>query len=892
MRHRRIQLRSRLLLSVFVWLFLLFIFPILNNKQTDIQYSSFNHQNSSPLTPVEMKKARGEYFFRLLRDPATNQIPPNIRERELAFARILSQKNKALGLQAFTPNYAWNEVGPIDVGGRTRALAVDVMDRNIIIAGGVSGGIWKSMDGGSNWELKSTPSQNLSVTSVAQDPRMGFTNTWYYATGEYNGNTARDRGFRAPFYGSGLYKSIDNGETWQMLHSANNPTSEDSRYDYVSRIVISSTTGSIFFASNVEGIFRSNDGGASFSRKLGGWGDHTYTDVAVTSNGVLIATLSQSGWSETPANSPGVYNSFDDGLTWTDITPSTFPTSHERSVIAVAPSNPNTVYILTNTGENVQSPTGESDTNTREDVRFHKIGLFTEESEDRSANLPDFGGTNGVINTQGNYNMVVAVKPDDENFVLIGGTSLFRSTDGFATASQDATDTWIGGYSPSTAYVEYPNHHCDQHAIAFGPFYPNKMWSGHDGGLSYTSDITDSIPSPSPNSLQAYSILWENKNNRYNTTQFYTVAIPDEANDNRIMGGTQDNGTPYFRLYSATTGASRDVSTGDGSHCYFGDSFAYTSLQNGETMRLSYDLYGNPHSTYYFAGLWSKIHPAEATNQLFINPFVVDPNNEDFMYYPAGNALWRNNQLSLIPDFENGTSTGWTQLTELSVPEGYIISTLAISHLISTETETTSEESPEPVLYYGASSSTDPPKIFRLDNAQTATTAAQEISILEAPAGAYVHKIAVNPNDSNEIIIVLSNYNIIGLYHSADGGLTYTAIEGNLEGDATTPGPSLRSATILPLTHETFQGTIYIVATSTGIYSTQLLNGTNTVWTQEGATTIGNVVCEYITSRKSDGRVAVGTHGRGVFIGDINWVEIPDEAKTRVKLKSTPSSKK
>ncbi|SVC07575.1 uncharacterized protein METZ01_LOCUS260429, partial [marine metagenome] len=106
--------------------------------------------SSSPKASVEAKKGRAEYFFNMLRDPATNRIPEGIRQRELAFARTLAQRpvlSKALG----TANgiaFDWKEVGPTDVGGRTRALAIDHTNSNTIIAGGISGGIWKSTDGG------------------------------------------------------------------------------------------------------------------------------------------------------------------------------------------------------------------------------------------------------------------------------------------------------------------------------------------------------------------------------------------------------------------------------------------------------------------------------------------------------------------------------------------------------------------------------------------------------------------------------------------------------------------------------------------------------------------------------------------------------------------------
>jgi hypothetical protein len=62
--------------------------------------------------------------------------------------------------------------------------------------------------------------------------------------------------------------------------------------------------------------------------------------------------------------------------------------------------------------------------------------------------------------------MLVTVKPDDPNFVLVGGTNLYRSTDGFATNTRTA---WINGYAPDFSYQHYPNGHADQHSFTFTP---------------------------------------------------------------------------------------------------------------------------------------------------------------------------------------------------------------------------------------------------------------------------------------------------------------------------------------------------------------------------------------------------------------------------------------
>lgn len=804
---------------LFAFLLIVFVGSRLDTVSTSQSLSEVSKAKS-----LEKKAARAEYFFNMLRDPATNALPPSIRTRELAYARTLPRIDQVLSKASGAVPFNWVEAGPVDVGGRTRALAVDVMNANVIVAGGASGGIWKSTDGGASWRLKSDATEINGVTSLAQDPRSDQTHTWYYTSGERSGS-AGDQGGGASFFGSGFYRSLDNAETWQrIVIPPGDPTSFDGPLDYVSRVVVSPTTGSVFLASNSYGLFRSTDSGVSFAFVLGGAGHHEWSDITVTKNGTLVATLSSGN--DNPTNPPGVYRSTDDGQTWVNITPNTFPNPSARSVVAMAPSNNDVAYVLTFTGEG---------SGATENVRFHKLTLSTGASEDRSSNLPNFGGNVGFFDTQGSYNMVLAVKPDDENFVLVGGTNLFRSRDGFATNANQLTDNWIGGYATANDVSQYINQHPDQQALVFDPSNPNRLWSGHDGGLSLVEDITTAAP----------ELPWQKMNNGYNVTQFYGIAQSATAGDGRLYGGAQDNGSPYFRFDGQTATTSQDLTTGDGGYAYMGATFAIGSAQNGAIQISPYDQNGDP------AGFQSSpvITPPDAANQLFINPFAVDPVRENVIYYPGGTALWRGDLTATIND-PNSAPT-WENLTNVTLPNGYGYTTLAAS------------TAPAHVLYLGASSGEGAPVIMRLDAANTATDGEVARSIPGAAAGTYVHAIAVNPENADEIMVVFSNYNVVGLYHSTDGGQTYSAVEGNLTGDATNPGPSLRSATILPFGGET----TYLIATSTGVYSATALNGASTVWAQEAASGIGNTVTAFITSRTSDGRVAVGTHGRGIFLG-------------------------
>ncbi|WP_299672440.1 PA domain-containing protein, partial [uncultured Tenacibaculum sp.] len=120
--------------------------------------------------------------------------------------RLNSIKQRVPGDAADNP---WIERGPNNVGGRTRAIIFDPNDatKETVIAGGVSGGLWKNTNisnPNSQWQQLNAP-ENLSVSSIAVDPNNS--NIFYAGTGEsYSGALI--------FSGNGLWKSTDKGNTW------------------------------------------------------------------------------------------------------------------------------------------------------------------------------------------------------------------------------------------------------------------------------------------------------------------------------------------------------------------------------------------------------------------------------------------------------------------------------------------------------------------------------------------------------------------------------------------------------------------------------------------------------------------------------------------------------
>lgn len=779
---------------------------------------------------------RSKWDLQRLADPATGRIPQNIRAEELQFAStlpILETTYNATSRSGAGFQYR----GPVNVGGRTRGLAVDVANENIIIAGSVNGGIWRSIDGGITWNRSWALNENMAVSWIAQDQRPGHTNTWYASTGEPVGASSSGNG-SAYYLGNGIYTSTDNGLTWAVIAntSSGTPHSFDNVYDLIYKVVTDNhdTSNAILYVATYGAIFRSVNGGSTWTLQKGnasGASFSYYTDVEVTSTGIVYAALSSDGPSK------GIWRR-EISSTWTSISPPGWDAGTvERCVIGLNPSNDNQVYFLAETPN-----MGKRTTNYKGDPEWTSLWKYTYVSgngtgaggiwEDLSANIPYDSSQFGNFNSQGGYDLLVRVHPSNQNIVFIGGTNVYRSTDGFTTMNNT---TAIGGYDIASTlphYINYPNNHSDQHNLVFLPSNPDIVYQANDGGVYKSANI------------QANPVVWQDINNGYNTAQFYTVALDHATPGNDIiMGGTQDNGT-WFTNTTNSTVPWTQPGRGDGAYCAIdnGHNFYYTSRQQGKLMKSTLDINGNTIG-------FNRIDPISPDSIIykFINPFVLDPNNNNIMYWAAGNKIYRNDSLTSIPLSGNWDtiSTGWYLFPDTINHAGAAVSAFGIS------------SSPANRLYVG----TDKNFIYRVDNANGPAPVMTEVTDnVNFPANAYINCIAVDPNDADHVIVVFSNYRVYSLFYSYDGGATWTKGAGNLEG-ASNAGPSLRWASIIP----TANGNVYLVGSSTGLYATNLLNNTSTVWMQMAPNEIGNLVVDMIDFRTSDGYVAIATHGGGMF---------------------------
>ena len=138
----------------------------------------------------------------------------------------------------------------------------------------------------------------------------------------------------------------------------------------------------------------------------------------------------------------------------------------------------------------------------------------------------------------------------------------------------------------------------------------------------------------------------------------------------------------------------------------------------------------------------------------------------------------------------------------------------------------------------------------------------EDITGTRFPVDGYIRSIAIDPTNADEIVVSFSNYGIPSIFRSTDGGESFIDISGSLEENPSGEGngPSVRWVTIVPI----IDGSkLYMAATSTGLYSTSLINDQPTNWSLESAEGIGNTVVNMVDYRRVDGNSSSSAHPRG-----------------------------
>jgi hypothetical protein len=426
-------------------------------------------------------------------DEATKQRKAFLRERwfyeqrmypfnrlpDDAYGKAMRQRDEMRQMQGFRENLVtWTNLGPTsgyyfsygNISGRTATIKYDPNNPNVLYIGAAFGGVWKTTNSGTTWTVKTDFEPSLASGALAIDPSNS--NIIYYGTGEATYSSVS-------YYGRGLLKSTDGGNTWT------NYTSGLESYTYFSRIVVRPNNPSHLLAalgnrsspSATGGIYRSTNGGASWSVVVSGRAD----DIVFSPSGDTAYAV---------GSGVGYRISTNGGQTFTSSSALTMQT---RNHIAICKSNPSILYAATYSGSTIlvfkSTDAGTS---------FTQVAVGT-----------NFNGG------QAWYDFYIHVNPFDPNYVYVGSIDIWRSTNG-GTSFQNITNGYSGG-----------NVHVDQHNVDFHPTDSNQMFCVNDGGVWRSTDR---------------GTTWTNLNSPLTLTQFYRITA-DPSNAAHILGGTQDNGT-------------------------------------------------------------------------------------------------------------------------------------------------------------------------------------------------------------------------------------------------------------------------------------------------------------------------------------------------------------
>lgn len=303
--------------------------------------------------------------------------PANYRLIELQKAL---KRNKKLKRTKSALN--WICRGPGNIGGRTRTIIIDPDDpsHETWFAGSCGGGIWKTTDGGDSWTDLTPDLPNLIVTTMVMP--QSSTNIIYAGTGESNGTAGA---------GSGIFKSIDKGITWEQLSA----TVNDNFY-YVNRLVVHPTKPDTVLAATDAGILKSIDGGVTWKRVFC---KPNVEDIVADPQdfNILYAGV----------NELAIFKSTDGGETW-------FSSAEgigrgRRFELTISPKYPKYVFIS---------------------VEVNSMYSYVYYSPDKAVTwyrFNDAGGENqNLLGGQGWFDNTIACHPFDSSIVFVGGVNIWQ----------------------------------------------------------------------------------------------------------------------------------------------------------------------------------------------------------------------------------------------------------------------------------------------------------------------------------------------------------------------------------------------------------------------------------------------------------------------------------
>lgn len=658
-------------------IFLLLSISLFAEYNSPILQESINYieeNEGAELVDIERYKP----FKRLLhiwQERIHNDELPDVME---IYNIIQEEKSKKKSNQLLTANKTWKSIGPIKPPsnrgiGRINRLRFHPNDENIIFAATAGGGVWKTENSGSSWEILPTSdfiSMNYSDVVISESNP----NVIYLATGDANvAYLNRD------FYSIGILKSTNGGNSFFPT----NLTYELADGEVVGSILVDPEDENYVIAGTSEGIFISTDGGDTWENKRSGQ-IKDLNFLPNDKNVVLGTTFLRDGGAS-------VIRSEDKGETWENVvgfnnsvrmeiaTDKNHPDFVAAIAVEVRPYNFLSFLTSTDGGKTFQEQSNKS---TVPNITGRNNGRYpTGEGSDVD---------------QSWYNLTLAISPLDRDLIFVGGIV-----------------NWATGNGGSSWFEPDINPHVDQHYQLFSRD-GETLYLANDGGF-YDFNI---------NTLE-YSL----KSDDMMITQFYKC---DNSSDlKHVIGGTQDNST--FAKNVETDFWFANLS-GDGMDCHIDPENSqrwYGSSQYGSFRRT--DNGGSNWKTVINRFRILNDFGEEEEGD-WVTPMAVDPNNPEIIYVGYQN-IWKNTNYGEREDWERVSDLNSENSFEfLEVSEknsNYVVGGFSTAIFISKDAGENWEQLPAPngtlsnitfhpeneeILYATSSNYRGGQKVFKFEN--------------------------------------------------------------------------------------------------------------------------------------------------------------------------------
>lgn len=550
------------------------------------------------------KMSRPNDHFSAVRSYPDPELDLKAYEAGLQEVRSQLANHSTAKTTAGVTNTPWTQQGPTNIGGRINSIAIDPNDPNTILVGAVTGGVFRTTNGGFSWDPIFDDINHLAIGDITFEP--GNSQVIYVGTGDQNIG-----GYM--FIGGGIYKSTDGGSTW------NNIGLQDTRI--TSRILIDPTNTNKIYAATMglpqernsdRGLYTSTDGGSSWTQSLYINDSTGIIDLVMDPNNSQV--LYASSWNRIRNNFESlttgvdakIWKTTDGGTSWNHLANGLPNGILSRVNLAIDAGNPAKVYAsFVSQGQNVEGvyqsldAGGTWDTISIASLSPNALGGF------------------------GWYFGNVFVNPFAPSDIYILGVQLWRTPD-FGQSWEVVDPNWW----------QY-DVHADKHDLVFTG--PTSFYLATDGGLYQTTD-----------NGQSWSDIDEIPN-----TQFYRVKASPHWPDT-YYGGAQDNGTVSGNAASISSW-NRDYG-GDGFSVLFDNNpnNLVAETQNGNLV-YSDDMGFN------FYDFTIGIDFNDRRN--WDMPVIISPNNDQVYYtgtyriYKNSSGLFNHNWFPISNDLTDGVVT-------------------------------------------------------------------------------------------------------------------------------------------------------------------------------------------------------------------------------------------